>query len=387
MIGAQVPDALPDEASTDAPIPTDAEQRQALRTFLQRCEVRLSTMHRVATALLSGAGIMVLLPAVERDAVTSVMRALLHGTLDLDRGLLAVAVGLSIVLVIALVWMVMRQLTQFYFHAIHISRDGVETFAPRFTLTSLRLPMGELDDSGEAEYLRQRNSQHNIELVVPDNPTTRRRIDRQLNAYPALQAHSGRTDIERIDSLLSLMGARRRELIDEVVKIEHGMARHMLRLQVVVLRYVKAVLAVVITLLASFVADASLDPSLDPSGASQASQRWIAATMAIWAPLVIIAVSTPVRWVESMLRAEGAARSTVRNDPEMVHVENIASSIASVAWLVAFVALTHLSLVGGLSAQARISTIAAWTISAVLLIVSVVRWRNPRLDRWRTPAP
>lgn len=34
-------------------------------------------MHRVATALLSGAGILVLLPALERDAVLQVLRALL----------------------------------------------------------------------------------------------------------------------------------------------------------------------------------------------------------------------------------------------------------------------------------------------------------------------
>ena len=34
-------------------------------------------MHRVATALLSGAGSLVLLPALERDAVLQVLRALL----------------------------------------------------------------------------------------------------------------------------------------------------------------------------------------------------------------------------------------------------------------------------------------------------------------------
>ena len=51
-----------------------ADERAAMRAFLQRCDVRLSTMHRVATALLSGAGILVLLPAVERDAVLQVLR-------------------------------------------------------------------------------------------------------------------------------------------------------------------------------------------------------------------------------------------------------------------------------------------------------------------------
>ena len=60
------------------PEPT-ADEKAAMRAFLQRSEVRLSTMHRVATALLSGAGILVLLPAVERDAVMNVLRSLVEG--------------------------------------------------------------------------------------------------------------------------------------------------------------------------------------------------------------------------------------------------------------------------------------------------------------------
>ena len=72
--------------------PTGAsnEERAAMRGFLQRCEVRLSTMHRVATALLSGAGILVLLPALERDAVLQVLRALLAGPVSWSRALLTI---------------------------------------------------------------------------------------------------------------------------------------------------------------------------------------------------------------------------------------------------------------------------------------------------------
>ena len=68
------------------------DERAAMRAFLQRCDVRLSTMHRVATALLSGAGILVLLPAVERDAVLQVLRSLLVGALTWSRALLVLAV-------------------------------------------------------------------------------------------------------------------------------------------------------------------------------------------------------------------------------------------------------------------------------------------------------
>ena len=344
-----------------------------MRAFLQRCEVRLSTMHRVATALLSGAGILVLLPSVERDAVTSVLRALLHGSVDANRVLLAASIALSIVLVVVLVWMVVRQLAQFYFHASHILRDGSETYAPRFTLTSLRLPLGELGTQAEARYDELRSSRHNLDLVVTANPRARRRIDRQLAAYPALSTDHERSDLERIDALLVLAAARRRELIDEVVKVEHGMARHVLRLQVVVLRYVKALLVVIATLLASFVTEASINGAMD---VTTASQRWIAATMAIWAPTVVIVVASPVRWVESMLRAEGAPRSTVHNDPEFVHAENVARCIAAAAWVAAVVALARLTLAGDLSGQARAGTVVALAASLGLVIVATAQWSS-----------
>ena len=71
-------------------------------------------MHRVATALLSGAGILVLLPAVERDAVLQVMRSLLAGPLTWSRGLLAIGVVLSIALALSVLWLVIVELTRFY---------------------------------------------------------------------------------------------------------------------------------------------------------------------------------------------------------------------------------------------------------------------------------
>jgi hypothetical protein len=43
-----------------------------LRTYLQRAEVRLSTMHRIAGAFLGGAGLLLLLPAFLREALVQV---------------------------------------------------------------------------------------------------------------------------------------------------------------------------------------------------------------------------------------------------------------------------------------------------------------------------
>ncbi|MCU1483404.1 MAG: hypothetical protein JWN67_150 [Actinomycetia bacterium] len=360
---------MPTEDAIDA-----AEERAAMRAFLQRCEVRLSTIHRVATALLSGAGILVLLPYVQRDAVVSVLRALLHGPLSASRLLLAAAVVDSIALALTLLWLVIQQLTRFYFHANHIRLDGTETFTPRFTLTGIRLPLDELGPEATAEYEALRGAAPNVELLVPSNKRGRERIDRQLSAYPALRSTHERSDGDRVDALLELAAARRRPLIEEVVKIEHGMARHMLRLQVVVLRYVKALLVVVITVPASFVAATAAS---DPAGLSVPDQRWIALTMALWAPITILVVTSPVRWIEGLLRAEGAVASTVRDDPELTRVEDLAAYMALGGWVAAFAGLLVLLVHHPVTGGAAVGCTAGALGSVALLAAALWRWRGP----------
>ncbi|MCU1399905.1 MAG: hypothetical protein JWN62_3014 [Acidimicrobiales bacterium] len=343
-----------------------------MRAFLQRCEVRLSTVHRVATALLSGAGILVLLPALQRDAIETVMRSFMTGTLTVPKALLAATVALSVGLSLTLVWLVVKQLTQFYFHANHISRKGEETFTPRFTLTGLRLPAGELSAASVIVASELRAEQRNLDLLVPANTRGRNRIDKQLDAYPALR-HDQRTDGERVEALLELAASRTRSLLEEAVKVELGLVRHVLRLQVVVLRYVKALLVVVTTVLATYISSAATGAATE---SSIADQRWIAATYCMWAPMVILSATAPVRWIESLLRAEGATGSSVRNDPEFTRVENIASYVAIVAWALSAAASVALLFDGSTSPRAFSAGITTTACSAALLAVAIRVWRR-----------
>lgn len=352
-----------------------ADERAAMRAFLQRCDVRLSTMHRVATALLSGAGILVLLPAVERDSVVTVLRALLQAHQTPATVLLAVAVVASLGLAIGVLWLVILELTRFYFHANHIRHDDGEVFTPRFTLTGLRLPLDELGPASTASYEEAHAHRRNLDLIIPSNDRARARIDRQLGAYPGLLEETAADteqarDLARADALMELSAARRRTLIDEVVKVEFGMTRHMLRLQVVVLRYVKALLTVVVTMLATFVTATAVN---DPAGLRPPDQRWIAVTMAIWSPVVVIVVTAPVRWLQDLLRAEGAAGSAVRNDPEFTQVEDYAAKIAAVTWLVSAGALVYLLIDGHPSTRGLVGSIVALAASIGLGFVAATR--------------
>lgn len=216
------------------PLVLTADERAAVRAFLQRSEVRLSTLHRVATALLSGAGLVVLLPAIERDAVAVVLRALTQ-ELTWVRSTLVAAVVVVLALPLFALWMLLRELTRFYFHSHHVEVDvdvdvgrgseGSRVFIPRFTLTGLRLPTDELGASAGVA-LRQMREQPEIhELLVPAKDSTRARIDRQLAAY----SQAGGSDQVRVEGLLKLVATRDRGLLEEVAKVEAGMARHLLR--------------------------------------------------------------------------------------------------------------------------------------------------------------
>jgi uncharacterized membrane protein YdbT with pleckstrin-like domain len=79
------------------------DERAAARAFLARCEVRLSTFHRIAVGMLSGAGLLVVLPVVARDSVAGVLRSLLiDGTSAADIALVVGVVAMLAVPIAAL---------------------------------------------------------------------------------------------------------------------------------------------------------------------------------------------------------------------------------------------------------------------------------------------
>src|SRR5262245_43941875 len=64
------------DAGRSAPLFTDQE-RNAMRAYLQRCEVRTSTIHRVLTAFVGGAGLMLLIPIFFKEVIDGIISVLL----------------------------------------------------------------------------------------------------------------------------------------------------------------------------------------------------------------------------------------------------------------------------------------------------------------------
>ena len=347
------------------------DERAAIRSFLQRSEVRLSTLHRTVTALLSGAGVLVLLPALGRDSVVNVLRSLFSGADSPLHLTLAGMVVVALLLALLVLWLLFYEITRFYFHANHVESDRGTTFTPRFTLTSLHIPADELSPGAAATLEAHRRNPGNIELLVPSNDRARRSIDAQVAAYPGLQVEFPPTDSSRAGALLRLAAVKDRTLLDEVAKVEYGMARHVLRVQVIVLRYIKALFVVIVTsievyLLAGVVAHSS--------AVDTAAERWIVASLMLWAPAVLFVSSSPVRWLGELLRSEGAGSSGVRRDRELTRVDRVVSAfsvfVMGVAIVCSAILLTRPS-----SLEGVVAFVTAGLVGIVLEIWLVVRAR------------
>jgi len=346
------------------------DERAAVRAYLQRSEVRLSTVHRVASALLSGAGLMVLLPAVARDSVVDVVHALVAGSVTAPDLLLLVAVGASLALPVTALLFLLRDLTQFYFHANHVRHEHGETFTPRFTLTALRLPADELGPEAAARLDAARRTDAAVELLVPSNDAARARVDQRLRVY-GLGEGADASDVGRADALFALAASHPRDLLEEVAKVEHGMVRHVLRGQTIVLRYVKALLALLTTAMATFAAAAVVDR---PGSLGVGDRAWLAAILLAWAPVVIVAVTAPVRWLESQLRSDGATHTAVSDDPELTHVEVVAIRLALLGLVTAAAAMAATLGDPALSARAQGWGAVALAVSAAATAAALWRW-------------
>ncbi len=351
----------------------NSEDRAAMRAFLQRSDVRLSTIHRTATSLLSGAGVLVLLPALGRDAIVNVLQALIGSEDNQLHWFLIIAVLATLSLSLVVVWLLFVEITRFFFHSNHLVSERGTTFTPRFTLTSLRLPIDDLSSNAQRELSERREDERNIDLLVPNNPNARRAIDKQLSAYEGISSPSGDNDDKtRADALLILAGARDRTLADEVAKVEYGMARHVLRVQVIVLRYIKALLVVLLTtvLMFSLAAVVTRASTIDST-----SERWIVALLLIWAPAVLYVTSAPINWLGSLLKSEGAEATGITFDRELTKLERISSYFSLVVFTVAFGCGTTLVHSGG-SFLNIVSLPAVAIVALICEIAFVTRARN-----------
>lgn len=340
------------------------DERNAMRAYLQRCEVRLSTMHRVAVGFLSGAGLLFLFPIFVKDGVLLILRAILDysptinisgtgGTIWMVMlyACLIYPFILSLAIPAVALLLVFKDIVRFYFVA-HPPNFPDALFNPRFILTGVAFST---DESAEvkARVLRyqygtdlinfatsqseaQAQYYHDIidkpnRMIVPQSRKLPRLLRMNVLSIPSekpldqlldddlvrvhgiysnngeeeqllAQPYVERTlkEIDGFNAALGLAGFLDRPLYEEVAKTEVSLVRHSLKLRRLVLRYFQALLIMVWTGIITFL----MLPFIQDPQARFSLLNIFAVGYFIWAVGAPVMVRFPLTWLAEDSRQE-----------------------------------------------------------------------------------
>lgn len=335
-----------------------------MRAYLQRCEVRLSTMHRVVTAFVSGAALMVLIPVFFKDVVNNLIQLLLNdfgnrfpawGTAGwLLTGALYMALGytLSFSLFIPLraLYLLFKDIIDFY---IIVTTPGNETVQnPAFALTGVSFSSDESESVKRAVMAYQYRPE-SIDFTLPFSQAKRREyfqpmIDatrvtdpatnevsariiprtreiRRLQAAGIVPADLGveqRADIDHFNAALGIARSYDRRLVEEVAKTEMSLVRHSLYLRRLIFRYVSTIIIFIWTLLVLFMLLALLGSNALKANAGAAFVT-LSAGCFVWALPVRLILHRPIVWIYRPLVRDGELHGTAPLvDPQLSNLES-----------------------------------------------------------------
>ncbi|MCA9886829.1 MAG: hypothetical protein KC546_00595 [Anaerolineae bacterium] len=286
------------------------QERVAVRAYLGRAEVRLSTLHRIATAFISGAGLLLLIPIFLRDVVDDLLLVFI-GLIDhlpsasdaLDILLFLLVLYpfiLSLSVPIYGVYLMLKDTLQFYF-TLYAPGMPTSILNPTFALNALMLSPDEaptakaaaqqlqyeqryvdymlsFSDKRRAKYFDQLVDYTNREIIPP----TRRDI---------ANAATSPTDVDRVNAALGITRGLDRSLIEEVALVELTLARNILYLRRLVMRYVKTLLMFIWTAIISFIALPFLQSGHFPP------LTLLAICYLAWSVIALMLLRMPLNWI------------------------------------------------------------------------------------------
>ncbi|MGZ4710104.1 MAG: hypothetical protein ACXWBN_15320 [Acidimicrobiales bacterium] len=340
---------------------SDEESRAAMRAFLQRSEVRLSTVHRVAQALLGGSALVLLLPLFIRDGFPR-MTTLLISSYDAHQQWvvilgIAVAAVLSVVLPVVAIYLLVSDLLGFYFTSNTFGAPGAgrsgrsrTVFSPRFIIPGLGFNDDELSATTAPLLAEGRDDEWTKALLVPrdlDDSGWRDRFDtRMFEIWGRVIPEGLSGDGERLRQSFRLAGLNHdRTLAHDVARTEALLAKHVLTIRVAVLRYTKALLLLISTTVAILAASGLVEQAMndDPTGGRFVAgfpYRYsflVALVYVAWAPFAARSVTAPLRMIQ-------------RHTPGVGSYEDVYLDRRTTQFEPATVATTFVVLVGAVSA-------------------------------------
>lgn len=328
-----------------SPTRPDQDDRAAMRAFLQRSEGRLSTMHSIAGAFISGAGLLVLVPILLRDALqtyfglaeTQFSIGLLHAAWwDL---LWLVPLMCAAVLPVVALYLTIRQLVYLYYRPyVHGVKAQFPVFQPPALSFAIDEPTRRTDANDSISNAKQVviNAIYHaeaIKYVVPEDQNDRLREfmdlldEREIfeRATPDYRKNHKADAADVFNVALGMAGVVDRDLAGEVAMAEAMMVRLNVGLRVLMIRYAKALLISILTVVilligAPFIA---LLPTKLPLPQYQGDSFAVLMPFIVglgWISLTPIVTHWPVRWIWSTgdHRLHNLA---MRRDPQLRHFE------------------------------------------------------------------
>ena len=336
-------------------MPHSEQEVAAMRAYLQRAEVRLSTFHRVAAAFLSGAGLLALFPFIATQGVTIVTTSLVDfwflmaespSEHRLHYCMLLIPVTFSTLLLLGVpllaLALLLKDLIQFYFSPnVPGSPEPKKGFFPRFALTGITFAKDESDPVRQTIW-HQQSREHNLHFVLPYREQRWREIlpaardmlqaaQEKNNASDALGSAKQpypRADIvqQHVDEIgrrstgpgttentiqeeqdkvrtfhgsFYLAGAADRSLEEEVTKMETSLVRHNLALRRLMLRYVKALVLFIVATLAILLLASAFNRSGNDIAqfVSERTQVLVGIALALFAFFAPYGVRRPIVWI------------------------------------------------------------------------------------------
>jgi hypothetical protein len=349
--------------------PLTESERGAVRSYVQRAEVRISTQHRIATAFIGGAGLLLLIPIFLRDIVDGILISVLgqFGNLFPALGapwdvivsvLLLACIGyvfaLSLFIPLYGVYLLLKDLVHFYY----------TLYAPGFSsdLLNPTLALGGINFSpDESPRVKQRifdfqYVRSHMDFMMPFSKGRREKYfdaliaetdgavlpsSRDLAALKASGAlHTSEDDARHFNAALGLARAIDRTLVEEAAFSEMQIARNTLYLRRLLLRYVKTMLMFIWTTVVSFLLLPFLHDARFPN------LLVLALAYTVWSGAVMVIVRLPVNWIYRHRYDDPTPRHL---DAQLTLLEDrvYPATIAAVAASLLAVALALISMAAG----------------------------------------
>jgi hypothetical protein len=310
-----------DEHATIPQEPLTEAERQAMRAYLQRTEVRLSTLHRIAVAFVSGAGLLILFPIFFSNEFTSLLAIFIRfmtTTLPQSQGGVQIAgiiagVGLfyafalSATIPLYALYLLLKDVIHFYFTIYSPGFPG-SLFTPSFVLSGVTFSPDESPRAKQEIYKHQYRSS-SINFLIPFSAEKRERYfdetiqntsgeiiprSRQweaLEKFGGLPDNADRRNVEHFNTAFGLARTLDRDLLDEVATTEASMVRHVLYLRRLVFRYIATLLMFIWTNVIAFIMLPFLQEPTLPT------LMIMSLGYGIWSILVLYIMRSPIRWI------------------------------------------------------------------------------------------